>query len=318
MIASSRAKRPESFSIAPEEPTKKYFANCPFCLGNEAQTPPEVFAIRADGSLPDTVGWKVRVVPNKFPALLNEGRLLPGMEKRGIYSFRPALGHHEVIIHSPDHDNTIAQMKPEDIELVLRVYKDRLIALSHDQRVVSAFIIINQGRKAGASIEHPHSQLFTLPMIAPRLERELDAIESYQARQSECLVCAMIEAERSHSKRLVAENEHFLVFCPFASRVPFEMYVVPKKHQNAFEQSDEAQLHSLASMLKILFSRLRARLGDPPYNAFLHTRPLRGRKRDYHWHFVIMPKISIVAGFEFGTDIMINVAEPEVAAEFLR
>ncbi len=318
MIASSRATRPESFSTPPEKPKKKHLANCPFCSGNEEQTPPEVFAIRAPGSLPDTKGWKVRVVPNKFPALQNEGLFLPDTEERGIYRLKPALGHHEVIIHSPDHNNTIAQMELHDLELVLRVYQDRLVVLSQDPRVVSVVIIINQGREAGASIEHPHSQLFTLPMIAPRLKLELDKMESYRKEHGECLICSMIENERSQGDRLVAENEHFLAFCPFASRAPFEMYIVPKKHQDAFDQADEAQLQSLGRMLKFLFSRLQERLGDPPYNAFLHSRPLQGRKRDYHWHFVIMPKISTVAGFEFGTDIMIDVVEPEAAAEFLR
>ncbi|HEB13301.1 MAG TPA: galactose-1-phosphate uridylyltransferase [Actinobacteria bacterium] len=318
VIASSRATRPESFSTEPKKPPKKYLASCPFCSGNEAQTPPEVFAIRPADSANDTTGWKVRVVPNKFPALLNEGWHSPATEERGIYSFKQALGHHEVIVHSPDHNNTLAQMDPEYLELVLRVYQDRLEALSKDPKAVSAIIIINQGREAGASIEHPHSQLFTLPLLAPRLKLELEKIKGYQSQHGQCLVCSMIENEHAHGQRLVAENEHFSAFCPFASRSPFEIFIAPKKHQSAFGQADGAQLRSFAHILKLLFSRLQERLGDPPYNAFLHTRPFRGRKRDYHWHFVILPKISTVAGFEFGTDITINVVEPEAAAEFLR
>lgn len=316
VIASRRALRPESFSTESHNRTDERLSSCPFCAGNENQTPPEVFALRPDKSLKDTKGWKVRVVPNKFPAFLNE-KELNEPEESGIYTSLPAYGYHEVIIHGPNHSETVADMDTQDLGLVLNVYQQRLSDLSLDQKTVSAIIIINQGREAGASIEHPHSQLFTMPMIAPRQQRELERIKRFKTEQDDCPLCAMLKYEQAFKERVVAENDYFLAFCPFASGAPFEVIIAPKKHQRDFREADKEEIDALAQIFKFTFGRLGERLKNPPYNTFLHTRPFQ-TDDDYHWHFVIMPKTSTMAGFEFGTGMMINIVGPEAAAKFLR
>ncbi len=313
VIATHRAMRPESFSREPKPPVGKSLSGCPFCAGNEGQTPPEVMALRPDGPA-DGLGWRVRVVPNKYPAFSpSAGPISPEND----FASRPANGRHEVIIHGPDHDRTLAKMSEAEIEAVFSVYKERLKALALLPEVASAIIIVNQGREAGASIEHPHSQLFALPLVAPLIEREMERVEVWRAERNECPVCSMVAHELSSGARLVAQNEHFVAFCPFASRVPFETYIVPRVHERNFAAAGDILLQAAAAIVKTVLARVGARLGDPPYNLYLHTAPFRS-EGDYHWHFALLPKLSVIAGFELGSGIMINVADPEGAAEFLR
>lgn len=314
MIATGRAMRPESFSRDPKPQVGERLSGCPFCAGNESQTPPEVFALRPVGSRADGPGWEVRVVPNKYPAFSEP----PGVvHPEQPYLSMPAAGRHEVIIHGPEHNATLAHMPVADVLKVFTVYRERLKDLAQDPSLESAIIIINQGREAGASIEHPHSQLFALPMVAPLIGKELARMKEIRAKSGQCPVCSMLAYEASYKERLIAENEHFLAFCPYASRTPFEMYIVPKAHQPGFSGAGAAELAAAAEIVKFTLERLRDRLGDPPYNLYLHTVPFR-EAGDYHWHMTILPKLSTMAGFEFGTGIMINIAEPDAAAEFLR
>jgi len=313
VVATERARRPESFSREPKVPVIEHLAGCPFCAGNESQTPPEVFALRPGGGPADAPGWEVRVVPNKYPAF----RESADAKQEEPYRAMAAIGEHEVIIHGPDHDMTMAKMSVEHLAEVLSVYQLRLKDLAKRSPLVSAVIIVNQGREAGASIEHPHSQLFALPIVAPLVARELARFSEFQAEQGECPVCAMVRYERSHKERLVTEDEDFLAFCPYASRAPFEVCVVPKEHQRDFSDTDPARLRKAAATIKLVLERVHDRLGDPPYNLYLHTAPF-SPDGDYHWRLTILPKISVIAGFEFATDIMINVVDPDAAAEFLR
>lgn len=306
--------RPESFSRDPKPQVGESLSGCPFCAGNEGQTPPEVFALRPPGSRADGPGWEVRVVPNKYPAFsAAAGVAHPESHYRSI----PAAGRHEVIIHGPGHDATLARLPVSDVTKVFSVYRERLTELSRAPGLVSAIIIINQGREAGASIEHPHSQLFALPMVAPLLAAELARMKKGRTKDGECPLCSMVAHEVSYKERVIAENEYFIAFCPFASRVPFEIYVVPKAHRPGFAPAGEEELAAAARIVKSVLERLRDRLGDPPYNLYLHTAPF-SEDGDYHWHISILPKLSIIAGFELGTGIMINIAEPDAAAEFLR
>lgn len=306
--------RPESFSRDPNPAEAESLSSCPFCAGKEGLTPPEVFALRPAGSQADGPGWEVRVVPNKYPAF----RETPdSIEAEALYRSMAAEGRHEVIIHGPEHNATMANMPSTHISKVFSVYRDRLESLSKDPKLASAIIIINQGREAGASIEHPHSQLFALPIVAPSIATEMARTRQARENGENCPVCSMLEHEARYKKRVIAENEDFLAFCPFASRMPFEVYIVPKAHQPSFAAVTSRDLEQAASIVKSIMERLRDRLGDPPYNIYLHTSPFN-EDGDYHWHLTLLPKLSTPAGFELGTSIMINIVDPDTAAEFLR
>ncbi len=314
VIASERAKRPHSYSRETKSTPPQTVLDCPFCPGNESLTPPEVFALRDQGG-PDTSSWAVRVVPNKFPAFAGEAP--PDSGAGAFQRMLGGVGRHEVIIHGQDHGRSLAQMTSAEIGLVFSVYQKRLAGLSKDKKLAGAIVIVNHGREAGASIEHPHSQLFAIPIVAPLIGRELANIRAYEAEHGSCLICDMVADERATGVRVVFETERFIVFCPFAGRVPFEMYMVPKAHQDDFLDADQETVDAAASAVQKALARVDDRLGDVPYNLYLHTRPFRSTEL-FHWHISILPKTSIVAGFEFGADIMINVVDPQVGAEFLR
>lgn len=314
VLAAGRSMRPESFTSEPKPEVGERLSGCPFCAGNESETPPEVFALRPPESRTDGPGWEVRVVPNKYPALSEQ----PGVARHEPpYLSMPASGRHEVIIHGPGHNATLAHMSVADVAKVFSVYRERLKDLEKDPSLVSAIIIINQGREAGASIEHPHSQLFALPIVSPSIEKELVRIKETRAKGGRCPVCSMLAHEADHKERLIAENDHFLAFCPYASRLPFEISIMPKAHRPGFAAAGAAELAAAAEIVKFALERLRDRLKDPPYNLYLHTVPFH-ENGDYHWHMTILPKLTTAAGFELGTGIMINIADPDSAARFLR
>jgi len=314
VIATERARRPESFSLQRGEAEVAPQASCPFCEGRESMTPPETYAIRPGGGPPDSPGWEVRVVPNKFPAF--EGPM--GEEKRlGLYRTRPGAGVHEVIIHSPDHRRDLEELPIEQVEKVLDTYRRRLRELCKLSFVRYLLVIVNHGRDAGASLEHPHSQIFGSPLVPPRIEEELAGTASFLGSVGACVFCRIMEEEQRAQERLIAENEHFVTFAPYASRTPFETWIIPRRHGRAFEIIQESEIPALASMLKEVLSGLSRGLGDPPLNYYLHTLPCRD-DREYHWHLEILPKLTIRAGFELGSGMLINVARPEECAAFLR
>ncbi len=278
-------------------------------------TPPEVFALRPGTDAPDTVGWQVRVVPNKFPAFVPDASVPKPTDP--LHPILAGTGLHEVIIHGPDHEKSFGQLQVEDLARVFSVYQERLRAIATSTALASAIIIVNHGVEAGASISHPHSQLFAIPVVPPLLKQELDRFREHFDEQGTCLLCDLAESEEREQERLVAQDDDFIAFCPYASRVPFETYVVPKRHAADFAEADERTLTAAAKMMHLVLERMHARLGDVPYNIYLHSRPFHSNE-PYHWHFAILPKTSIIAGFEYGSGIMINVVEPETAAEFLR
>jgi len=316
IIAADRNLRPSDFNgvastaVADRPP-------CPFCFGNEEHTPPEVLAYRAHGSAPNGAGWITRVVPNRFPALRVEGSI----DRRGdgIYDRMNGIGAHEVIIESPDHDRELSELDVAQIERVLDAYRDRIVDLQNDLRLRYVLVFKNYGERAGASLEHGHSQLIATPIVPQVVIEELEGSREHFRRKDRCVFCDMIDQERSDGKRLVAENDRFVSFEPFAPRYPFETWVLPKRHVAAFEETESGDANLLAGILKETLGRIRRALNRPHYNFVIHTAPCREPRLDhYHWHVEIMPKRAAPAGFEWGSGFYINPTSPEEAAQYLR
>jgi len=315
IIATDRAKRPNDFVREKVHITGSGF--CPFCYGNESKTPPEVLAYRNDGSARNTPGWTLRVVSNKFPALGIEGNL--DREGEGLYDKMNGIGAHEVIIETPDHQMTLANLPVNRIEQVLWAYRDRILDLKKDRRFKYILIFKNHGDAAGASLEHTHSQLIALPVVPKRVLEEVDGSRQYYSFKERCIFCDMIRQEVEKATRVIAENDDFIAMAPFAPRFPFEMWIVSKVHQSAFEESQNRELEKLAAILKDMLMRLDKVLDHPAYNTIIHTSPFPESSNDYyHWHMEIMPKLTKVAGFEWGTGFYINPTPPEESAKFLR
>lgn len=306
---------PENFKDI--ESHEKKSENCPFCPNNEKMTPPEIIAKREPGTKPDTPGWRIRVVPNKYPALRIEGEL----DKRGlgVYDISNGIGAHEVIIETPDHFLEIPEMHPGEIEDIIWAYQQRSLDLRKDRRFNYIIIFKNYGRSAGASLEHPHSQLIALPVIPKRVSEELKGSSNYYEYRDRCIYCDIIQQELYDRIRLVTSNTHFIAFTPFVSRFPFEVWIVPYRHESDFAQITVAEIKDFALILKELLLRIKNCLHDPSYNFIIHTAPLKDLSRpDYHWHLELFPQLIRVAGFEWGSGFYINPTPPEEAAEYLR
>jgi UDPglucose--hexose-1-phosphate uridylyltransferase len=314
IIATERGKRPHDFVIE-EEIVKGGF--CPFCPGNEHTTPPEIFAIREPGTGPNTAGWHLRVVNNKFPALVLQGE--PDRAGEGMFDRMNGIGTHEVIIENPDHHVTLASISVEGFVDVLSAYQQRIKTLAQDPRFRYVLIFKNQGRPAGASLEHSHSQLIGLPIVPELVMEELNGSKFYYNWKERCVFCDMIRQEIEQKKRLVLENHEFVAVCPFAPRSPFEVWILPKTHFSSFVDLREESYRPLAEIFSETLQRLEKSLGKAPYNFILHTAPIRESEiPHYHWHFEIMPKLTLMAGFEWGSGFFINPTPPEDAAQFLR
>jgi UDPglucose--hexose-1-phosphate uridylyltransferase len=290
---------------------------CPLCPGNEAQTPPEILAYRGSGDKPNNSGWSLRVVPNKFPALQIEGDL--GREGVGLYDRMNGVGAHEVIIESPDHKATLAGLSEKQLEDVFWAYRDRILDLRKDSRLRYVLIFKNHGAAAGATLEHTHSQLIALPIVPTTVMNEIAGCREHYKDKERCIYCDIIRQEVADRSRVVGENAEFLSIAPFAPRFPFEVWVLPKKHGSYFEESQKFQFEALARIFSDTLRRLDRALGTPPFNFILHTSPLHEKTEEfYHWHIEVMPKLTQVAGFEWGTGFYINPVPPEEAAAFLR
>ena len=314
IIATDRAKRPSDFV---REAPKQAAGFCPFCYGNEAKTPPEILVYRADGSGPNSSGWTVRVVPNKFPALGIEGDL--GRKGEGLFDKMNGIGAHEVIIETPDHDATLGTLPEKRVEDVVWAYRDRVLDLKKDRRFRYVLIFKNHGEAAGASLEHPHTQLIALPIVPKRVQEEVDGSRQYYSIKERCIFCDVIHQELESKTRIVEVNSDFVTLEPYAPRFPFETWILPKKHESHFENCQTHIYQNLAKALKSLVARMEKVLESPAYNMVIHTSPMRESSNDYyHWHVELMPRLTRVAGFEWGTGFYINPTPPEEAAKFLK
>lgn len=301
---------------------------CPFCENHESETTSEAYAIRKPGTAPNTPGWQVRAIVSKLPILADETH---GTESHGegIYDWREGVGRHEIIIETPQHRHDLDELSTREIEDVIRVYIQRFTELEKDERFTYALLFKNHGVISGSAqdvIRHSRSQLIAMPITPKRAKEELLGAKNYFERRERCIFCDVLKQELSDRARCVAENEAFLAFCPFASRLPFEMCILPKKHRADFNRLQTMDIPHLANMLKTCLSKLRLLLDDPPYNIILHTAPFRRAAKsgywrtldlDTHWYFQIMPRLTMSAGFEWGTGIHINPTPPEEAADLL-
>ncbi|UCF05924.1 MAG: galactose-1-phosphate uridylyltransferase [bacterium] len=314
IISTERGKRPDDFKRE-KRPAKGGF--CPFCKGNEDKTPPEVLAFRDPLSLPDSPGWKVRVVPNKFPALQIEGDL--GKRADGIYDMMRGVGAHEVLIESPEHEQQLADLPNDHVESIFWALRDRCIDLNKDSRFQYILIFKNWGEDAGASLEHSHMQLIATPIIPKRAIEELDGAKLHYQLKDRCIFCDIIEQEIDVDKRIIHQNENFIAIAPYASRFPFETWVLPLKHISAFEKTTAEWFVQLSDIMKTVLKKISTILDEPPFNFIIHTAPCKTPELEYyHWHIEIMPKLTRVAGFEWGSGFYINPIPPEDAAETLR
>lgn len=314
IISSERGQRPTSFeSIVHSQAASQ----CPFCPGHEDATPPEILAFRDDDTQPNRPGWRVRVASNKYPALKVEGVLT--REPRGVYDRMSGIGAHEVIIETPEHDLDMADMSIGQIREVLWAYRERMYDLQKDIRFKYILVFKNHGEAAGASLEHSHSQLIATPIVPKRIAEELVGARNYFSFRERCVFCDMIRQELNEQERVVREMDGFLSFEPFASRFPFETWVIPTNHQSSYLDLTNDEYSNLAACMKDILIRLKVGLNDPPYNFMLHTRPIENDANEYfHWHIEIIPKLTRVAGFEWGTGFFINSTPPEEAARFLQ
>ncbi len=323
IVASDRGKRPLDFIPITKE--KKRSSACPFCGdGVEKRIPHTIVDIKDDFN-----NWQVKSVPNKYPALKIEGNL----EKQadGIFDIISGIGAHEVIIESPNHEEDIPSMSVEKIQKILIMYRNRLLDLQNDRRFKYIIIFKNHGEAAGASLEHPHSQIIATPIVPRTVSDELRSAREYYQLKERCIFCDILNQELKDNKRIIYKDNYYVAMTPFASRFPFELMIapIPKKHNHDFSQTSDTELYHFAVVLKDVLSRLKKGLDDPPYNFLIHTSPninanRRGTRywdtleNDFHWHMEIIPRLTKKAGFEWGTGFYINPTPPEKAAEYLK
>ncbi len=322
IIATERGKRPSDFEapiIEIPDPARN-----PFAEGNEHMTPPEIFAFRDPKSRANGPGWQVRVVPNKFPALRIEGDL--GKEGQGIYDKMNGIGAHEVVIETPNPALQLEQQPMEGVARVIETYKVRVNDLLRDQRFRYILIFKNFGKQAGASIGHPHSQLIATPVTPKRVKEKLTGAMQYYAYKDRSIFEDMLKQELKEGVRLVYENAGFVAFCPFASRFAFEITIMPRRQSAYFSDIHPDEILLLADVLKASLMKLAKALNQPQDNYIIHTAPARYPHhgywstidQDYRWHIEILPRLTLIAGFEVGTGFYINPTSPEEAAKYLR
>lgn len=315
LIAPSRALRPNEFSHEPATPDSlpEVSAGCAFCPGAEGQTPPEISTVPSSGP------WQVRVVQNKYSLL----RLSEGEAVRDFYVALPGIGSHEVVITRP-HDKPAALMPLSLIESYLSVYIDRLNEMRKHEQVRYVHIIQNHGKLGGASLVHPHSQIIAMPFLGPHIQAELRGAASHFNLFDRCIYCEIVSHERAAKTRVVAESEHFIVLCPYESKMPYQMRIMPKRHEADFSRITSEEKREFAAVLKMALFALYDKLENPSYNYYIHTLPfgrganLMRSEESYHWHLVILPRINVWAGLELGTEIYVNTVPPEISAEVLK
>lgn len=310
IVAPGRAVRPHPAAALPDGAASG--GSCPFCPGNESQTPPELWRLGgADGD------WQIRVVPNKFAALTphTTGRR---PQSDGFVSM-PAHGHHEVIIESPSHDADLATATVAQVRAVLAAYRGRYRALRDAADSTLIVIFRNHGHASGTSLDHPHSQILATPLLPPQVRQRLDLARRHFERTRTCLYTEVLARELRDGHRIVSADEDLVAFQPFASSAPFETWVMPRRDQASFGDVSDRMLDRLAATVRAVLGGLRDALDDPPYNMVVHSVPIGEEDRAYFsWHLQILPRLGVPAGFELGTGISINPSLPEHTAATLR
>jgi UDPglucose--hexose-1-phosphate uridylyltransferase len=315
IFSPERQKRPQFFSAVREDVLTR--EDCPFCEGNEDMTPPELYALR-EGHGENGPGWRLRVVPNKFPALMVEGRV----DKRGegFYDRMNGVGAHEVVIETNEHCARMDKMPVEAIAEAYITFKRRILDLKQDFRFRYIQVFKNHGARAGATISHPHYQVVAMPVVPARLRGKLESAEAHFGAKERCIFCDIIHNEREFHKRVLLENTEYVAFAPYAPRLPFELAIYPRVHGASFERTGDESFYRLASVLKDTIGRLNKTLDAPSYNIVLNNSPFGYGDRyndSFHWHIEIIPVISGTGGFELGTHSYINPVLPEESIRIL-
>jgi UDPglucose--hexose-1-phosphate uridylyltransferase len=291
-------------------------AKCPLCEGREADAGPEILAWR-EGGPANVPGWSVRVVPNRHPMLQIEGQTT--VRSEGLLESRDGLGAHEVIVETPIHDQPLHTLDADHLWRVLWAWRTRILDLKRDSRFASVVIFKNHGRAAGATMDHSHSQLAAYPMIPPALSDKLRGAARHLSKAGKCIFCDLIVQEVSDGRRIIRDQDAILAIAPYASRVPFETWLMPRDHRPRFEDASDDTLHALVSSLKAVMSRIDWALERPACNFVLHTGPLSGEgDAAFHWHLEIIPRVTRLSGLEWGSGVHRNPVSPEEAAKVLR
>ena len=314
IIAPERAARPRFVGVVKNSAAVE---SCPFCTANEDMTPPEVWSDRKNVNEPDTPGWCVRIVPNKYPAFQEHITTKPTQDD--FFRTESAYGVHEVIIESPAHETQFSALTREQFSLCVRAYCARWSALQTDGRWRYLLIYKNHGDLAGATLEHVHSQLVALPIVPREAELERNAARARFDLMGRCIFCTMIERERETGTRIVAESDRFIALCPFAPRFAYETWILPKTHAAHFTLTSNEDLDGFAAVMRTVIQKLESIAENPPFNYLLRSAPLRERIEDsYHWHLEILPQFNRAAGFEWASGMFMNPVAPEYAARLLR
>jgi len=306
IIATERGKRPHDFNVNYEE---KKNNTCPFCPGNEEMTPPTLVEIK------DKKGnWLVRGFENKFAAVNTD---LKSFEAPSLYKAEYGYGVAEVIVESPEHDVTFGSLSLEQMQKVFMAIIERYKKIAQDDKIKYIQVFKNFGARGGASLEHGHWQIIAISFIPDVVEKEVAGTQEYIKKKGKCPYCEIVKYEKEEGKRIISENENFIVIAPYASQYPYECWIIPKEHQERFEELKEENVASLTKILKTLIVKYEREFNFPPYNIVVHTLPIYDT-RNYHWHFEIAPRLTVAAGFELGTGVYINPVPPELAASVLR
>ncbi|HJS06700.1 MAG TPA: galactose-1-phosphate uridylyltransferase [Pirellulales bacterium] len=335
IIAENRGKRPGAFAagtsielpLATTAPSAHADEEevCPFCPGNERETPPATFESRDDAGQPDAAGWRVRIVPNKYPALIDqevaESLRDPDFSPppQSLFASAPAAGVHEVIIDTPRHVTTVGELTDAELSESLLAIRARLQSLRRRTDLAHALVFRNVGRAAGATRSHIHSQLMATQSVASLIRAELEGAKQFFDEHRQCVFCRMIAEECTLAQRVVGDSAEFIGLCPYASRFPYETWILPKRHASHFEQIAVEDLDDLVRLARGTIARIE-RLSQPAaYNLIFHTSPFDSLATEhYHWHIEIIPRLTIPAGFEWGSGWAVNPVSPETAAGVLR
>ncbi len=289
---------------------------CPLCEGHEHATGREILAVRS-GTPENGPGWDLRVVPNRVPMLRVEAG--GDAERDGLFEHQPGLGAHEVVVESPRHDASWFTMTEGELTRVLLAWRDRMADLRRDSRLRSALAFKNHGAKAGARLAHPHSQVVAMPRVPPRIDEEMRGAERHHASTGRCVFCDLVAQELAAGTRVVATTPTCVALAPYASRAPFEVWLVPRQHGARFEAAPADDINGVAATLRLVLDQMDAQLGRPAFNAVLHSAPYASAAdAAYHWHLELVPRVLRATGFDIGTGTAINPVPAEKAARVLR
>lgn len=329
IVASERAKRPNDFRSAQEGEgvAPKLDPKCPFCPGNENMTPPEISALRDEGAH-DGPNWRIRVVPNKFPALLPVRDALeigidltpadnPIVDDSSIYWETPAVGAHEVVIESPKHNGTLGGYSSEEMAVIFNMLNERYLVLYDQKAIKYVQVFRNWGPLGGASLAHPHFQIIGLPFMPPEVLNETSRYREYRGKTGRCIMCDYVEREIEKDLRVVAKSREFVILCPFASKYSFETLIVPRRHSTTFSELNAEEARDMAQEIIGLFYGYEEMFLSLSYNLVVHSLPPQKRSKkqtDYHWHMHVYPRLNVEAGLEKGAGVWINPTPPELAA----